>query len=67
MWISERGGGGGVTLLKSNYFLSMTIASLASVIQLSLTYPHAPDEARMNNHQTSYLVSICQLTYLVTI
>ena len=36
----------------------MTIASLASVIQLSLTYPHVPDEARMNNHQALYLVSI---------
>ena len=22
------------------------------------TYPHVPDEARMNNHQPSYLVSI---------
>ena len=22
------------------------------------TYPHVPDEARMNNHQASYLVSI---------
>ena len=22
------------------------------------TYPHAPDEAQMNNHQASYLVSI---------
>ena len=36
----------------------MMIASLASVIQLSLTYPHVPDEAQMNNHQASYLVSI---------
>ena len=23
------------------------------------TYPHVPDEARMNNHQASYLLSIC--------
>ena len=23
------------------------------------TYPHVPDEAQMNNHQASYLVSIC--------
>ena len=36
----------------------MMIASLASVIQLPLTYPHVPDEAQMNNHQASYLVSI---------
>ena len=47
-----------LTLLKSNSLLSMLIASLASVIKLSLTYPHVPDEARMNNHQASYLVSI---------
>ena len=26
---------------------------------VSLTYPHIPDKARMNNHQASYLVSIC--------
>ena len=25
---------------------------------VSLTYPHIPDKARMNNHQASYLVSI---------
>ena len=31
------------------------IATLASVIQLSLTYPHVPDEAQMNNHQVSCL------------
>ena len=48
-----------LTLLSSNSLLSMMIPSLASVIQLSLTYPHVPDEARMNNHQASYLVSIC--------
>ena len=36
----------------------MMIASLASVIQLSLTYPHVFDEAQVNNHQASYLVSI---------
>ena len=46
-----------LTLLTSNSLLSM-IASLALVIQLSLTYPHVPDEAQMNNHQASYLVSI---------
>ena len=45
-------------LLTSNSLLSMMIASLASVIQLSLTYPHVPDEAQMNNHQASYVVSI---------
>ena len=38
--------------------LSMMIASLASVIQLSFTYPHVPDEAQMNNHQVLCLVSI---------
>ena len=47
-----------LVLLTSNSLLSMMIASLASVIQLSLTYPHVPDEAQMNNHQASYLVSI---------
>ena len=47
-----------LTLLTSNSLLSMMIASLASVIQLSLTYPHVPDEAQMNNHQASYLASI---------
>ena len=47
-----------LTLLKSNSLLSMMIALLASIIELSLTYPHVPDEARMNNHQASYLVSI---------
>ena len=47
-----------LTLLTSNSLLSMMIALLASVIQLSLTYPHIPDEAQMNNHQASYLVSI---------
>ena len=52
-----------LTLLTSNSLLSMMIASLASVIQLSLTYPHIPDEAQMNNHQASYLVSI----YLILI
>ena len=46
-----------LTLLTSNSLLSM-IASLALVIQLSLTYPHVPDEAEMNIHQASYLVSI---------
>ena len=45
-------------LLTSNSLLSMMIASLASVIQLSLTYPHVPDEAQMNNNQALYLVSI---------
>ena len=47
-----------LTLLTSNSLLSMMIALLASVIQLSLTYPHIPDEALMNNHQASYLASI---------
>ena len=46
------------TLLTSNSLLGMMIASLASVIQLSLTYTHAPDDARINNRQASYLVSI---------
>ena len=40
-----------LTLLTSNSLLSMMIASLALVIQLSLTYPHIPDEAQINNHQ----------------
>ena len=48
-----------LTLLTSNSLLSMMIALLASVIQLSLTYPHVHDEAQMYNHQASYLVSIC--------
>ena len=47
-----------LTLLTSNSLLSMMIASLASVIQLSFTYPHVSDEAQMNNHQASHLVSI---------
>ena len=47
-----------LALLTSNSLLSMMIPSLASVIQLSLTYPHLPDEAQMNNHQASYLVCI---------
>ena len=47
-----------LALLTSNSLLSMIIVLLASVIQLSLTYPHVPDEAQMNNHQASYLVSI---------
>ena len=47
-----------LTLLTSNSLLSMMIASLASVIQLSLTYPNVPDEAQMNNHQASYLVNV---------
>ena len=46
------------TLLANNSLLSMMKASLALVIRLSLTYPHIPDKARINNHQTSYLVSI---------
>ena len=45
-----------LTLLTSNSLVSM-IASLSSVFQLPLTYPHIPDEAQMNNHQASYLVS----------
>ena len=54
-----------LTLLTSNSLLSMKIASLASVIQLSLTYPHVPDEAQVNNHQASYLVSICLIFLFV--
>ena len=48
-----------LTLLTSNLLLSMMIASQVSVIQLSLTYSHVPDEAQVNNHQAIYLVSIC--------
>ena len=29
------------------------------------TYPHVPDEARMNNHQASYLVSIHLIFVLI--
>ena len=47
-----------LTLLASNSLESMMIAWLGSVIQLCLTYPHVPDEAQVNNHQASYLVSI---------
>ena len=47
-----------LTLLTNNSLLSMMIASLSLVIQLSLTYPHVPDEAQMINHQASYLASI---------
>ena len=47
------------TLLISNSLLSIMKASLALVSWLYLTYPHIPDKARMNNHQASYLVSIC--------
>ena len=36
----------------------MMKALLALVIQLSLTYPHIPEKAQMNNDQASYLVSI---------
>ena len=50
-----------LTLLTSNSLLSVMIASLASVIQLSLTYPHIPDEAQMNNNHASYLVSILSI------
>ena len=45
-------------LLTSKSLLSMMVALLAWVIQLSLTYPHVPDEFQINNHQASYLVSI---------
>ena len=48
-----------LTILTSNSLLSMIIALLVVVILLSLTYPHVPDEAQINNHQASYLVSIC--------
>ena len=47
-----------LTLLTSNLLLSMITASLSWGIQLSLTYPHIPDEPQINNHQVSYLVSI---------
>ena len=47
-----------LTLMTGNSLLSMMIASLASVSQMSLTYPRVPDEAQMNNHQALYLVSI---------
>ena len=47
------------TVLASNSLLSMMKASLASIIRLSLTYPHIPDKVQMNNHQALYLVSIC--------
>ena len=47
-----------LTLLTSNSLLSMMIALPASLIQLSFTHPHVPDEAQMNNHQALYLVSI---------
>ena len=46
---------------------SMMIAPLALVIQLSLTYPHVPDETKMNNHQASYLVSICLISVFAQI
>ena len=46
------------TLLIGNSLLNMMKASLTLVIRLSLTYPHVPDKARMNNNQASYLVSI---------
>ena len=46
------------TLLTNNSLLIVMKASLVSVIRLSLAYPHAPDKARMNNHQASHLVSI---------
>ena len=39
-----------LTLLASNSFLSMRIASF------SVTYPHTPDKAQINHHQASYLV-----------
>ena len=47
-----------LTLLTSNSLLGMMIASLASVIPLSLTYTYAPDETQINNRQASYLVNI---------
>ena len=50
-----------LTPLTSNSLLSVMIASPASVIQLSLTYPHIPDEAQMNNNHASYLVSILSI------
>ena len=53
-----------VTLLTSNSFLSMMLALLASVIQLSLTYPQVHNEAQMKNHQTLYLVNICLIFVL---
>ena len=47
-----------LTQLTSNSLLSMVIALLASVTQLSITYPHVSDEVQTNNHQASYWVSI---------
>ena len=47
-----------LTQVTSNSLLSMVIALLASVTQLSITYPHVSDEVQMNNHQASYWVSI---------
>ena len=55
-----------LTPLKSNSLLSMMVASLAFIIQLSLTYSHIPDEAQMYNYQASYLVSI-RLIFVITI
>ena len=42
-----------LTPLTSNSLLIMMIASLASIIQLSLTYTCVPDESQVNNHQAS--------------
>ena len=44
-------------LLKRVLLLNMIIVWLASVVQLSLTYTHVFDEARMNYHQAFYLVN----------
>ena len=47
-----------LTLLTNISVLNIIKVPLASVIRLSLNYPHDPDKARMNNHQALYLVSI---------
>ena len=52
-----------LTLQTSNSLLSMIKASLTSDLPdltwSYLAYPHVPDKTWMNNHQASYLVSIC--------
>ena len=40
------------------YFTFKYDDCLACLSYPSVTYPHVPDEAWMNNHQASYLVSI---------
>ena len=31
------------------------------------TYPHVPDETQMNNHEASYLVSICLIFVFILV